>query len=176
MADTPTTNPSTPDPSTRTQDRALREQLVEFLRGGSAHVTALSAVENFPPDLCGAKPNGSPHSAWELLEHMRIALHDLLDFSTKPEYVEMNWPGDYWPDSPAPASGDAWHASVEALKQDLNAFERLAGDPGSNLYAEIPWGKERQTLLREILLAGDHTSYHTGEIVLLRRMLGAWEG
>ena len=165
MANTPTPN----------QDRALREQLVIFLRGGSAHATVASALENFPPELYGAKPNQSPHSAWELLEHMRIALHDLLDFSTNPEYVEQTWPDDYWPRSPAPPSPDAWRASVEAFKQDRDAFERLAGNPTSNLYAEIPWGNDHQTLLHEVLLAADHTSYHTGELVLLRRMLGAWK-
>ncbi len=170
MANTSTSSTSMPN-----QDRVLRRQLVEFLRGGSAHVTTVSALENFPPEFYGTKPDQSPHSAWELLEHMRIAVHDLLDFSTNPEYVELDWPEDYWPGSAAPPSEEAWRKSVEALKQDMNAFERLAGDPNSNLYAEIPWGKDRQTLLHEILLAGDHTSYHTGEIVLLRRMLGAWK-
>ncbi len=160
--------------ATPNQDRALREQLVECLRGGSAHTGVISALENFPPELYGVKPSQSPHSAWELLEHMRIALHDLLDFSTNPEYVEQTWPDDYWPASPAPPSQDAWRISIEAFKQDLNAFERLAGNPNSNLYAEIPWGKDHQTLLHEILLAIDHTSYHTGELVLLRRILGAW--
>ena len=156
------------------QDQAVREQLVTLLRGGGAHVSVASALENFPAKLYGAKPADSVHSAWELLEHMRIALRDLLDFSTKPEYVEPKWPEDYWPESSAPSSKEEWHASVEALKQDLKAFEELVRDPESNLHAEIPWATEHQTLLREVLLAADHTSYHTGEFVLLRRMLGAW--
>jgi hypothetical protein len=157
------------------QDKALREQLVALLRGGNAHVDVNSALDGLPANLYGAKPNQSPHSAWELLEHMRIALHDLLDFSTKPEYTEPAWPDDYWPNSSEPSSEAAWRASVEALKQDLKAFEDLIQDPESNLYAEIPWATDHQTLLREVLLAADHTSYHTGELVLLRRMLGAWK-
>jgi uncharacterized damage-inducible protein DinB len=156
-------------------DQALREQLVALLRGGSAHVTVIAALENFPAKLYGAKPDQAPHSAWEILEHMRIALHDLLDFCTKPEYTELTWPDDYWPKSSAPPSEAAWSASVEALQEDLKAFEDLIQDPKSNLYAEIPWATDHQTLLREVLLAGDHTSYHTGELVLLRRMLGAWK-
>lgn len=156
-------------------DQALREQLVALLRGGNAHVSVTSALEEFPPNLYGEKPNRSPHSAWELLEHTRIALHDLLDFCTKPTYTELTWPDDYWPKSSAPHSKAAWSTSVEALHEDLKAFEDLIQDPKSNLYAEIPWATDHQTLLREVLLAADHTSYHTGELVLLRRMLGAWK-
>jgi hypothetical protein len=110
------------------------------------------------------------------LEHIRIALHDLLDFSTNPNYVAPEWPKDYWPKEAAPADGDAWDASVKAVKKDIADFEKLVGNPESNLYATIPWG-DGQTLLREVLLAGQHTSYHLGQIVLLRRrVLGAWKG
>lgn len=157
-------------------DRALRDQLIEFLRGGGAHVSLASALENFPADLYGAKPDNLPHSAWELLEHMRIALNDLLDFCTNPEYVEPSWPADYWPKSPAPPSEDAWRRSVEALKEDVKGFEHLIGNPETNLYAEIPWATDKQTILREALLAVDHNSYHTGELVMLRRALNAWKG
>ena len=156
-------------------DRMRREQLVELLRGGSAHVSILSALNDFPASLHGAKPDHSAHSAWDLLEHIRIALHDLLEFSTNPEYVEPTWPDDYWPTASKPPSDGAWQASVHALEQDLKEFENLVKNPESNLYGEIPWGTNHQTLLREVLLAGDHTSYHTGELVLLRRMLGAWK-
>lgn len=158
------------------RDQELRSQLIGMLQGGNAHVNLASALKDFPAALYGAKPQGSPHSAWELLEHMRIALHDLLDFSTNPEYLEPNWPDDYWPDSASPPSEEAWRRSARAVKKDLKAFEDLVRDPNSNLYAEIPWGKNHQTLLREVLLAGDHNSYHIGELVLLRRMLGAWKG
>ena len=156
-------------------DRALRAKLVEFLRGESAHASLKSVVDDFPEELRGKKPKGSPHSAWQLLEHIRIALHDLLDFSTNPNYVAMKWPDDYWPKEAAPKNDAAWDASVRAVKKDIADFEKLVGDPESNLYATIPWG-EGQTLLREVLIAGQHTSYHLGQIVLLRRLLGAWKG
>jgi hypothetical protein len=156
------------------EDRALRDQLVEFLKGGSAHVDTATALKNFPAKFYGEKPPNAPHSAWELLEHMRLALKDLLDFSTNPEYVDPNWPDDYWPSSAAPPSEEEWKKSVRALNSDLKAFERLVLDPESNLHAEIPWAKNHQTLLHEVLLAIDHTSYHIGEIVILRRMLGIW--
>jgi uncharacterized damage-inducible protein DinB len=147
-----------------------------LLRGGSAHIDVFAALKDFPPKLYGAKPENAPHSAWQLLEHMRMALRDLWDFSTNAEYVEKNWPDDYWPESAAPPSKQAWDSSVKALKEDLAAFEKLVKNPKSNLYAQIPWGKEKQTLLREVLLAADHNSYHVGQLVLLRRLLGTWEG
>jgi len=158
------------------RESELRNQLAALLRGGNAHVGLAAAVKDLPVALYGAKPEGSPHSAWELVEHMRLALHDLLDFSTNPNYEEPNWPDDYWPSTSAPPSEAAWRSSVRALKRDLKEFEALVIDPKSNLYAEIPWAKNRQTLLREVLLAADHTSYHLGELVLLRRTLGAWKG
>lgn len=157
-------------------DASLREQLVQLLRGGGAHVDVLTALKDFPPKLYGAKPENAPHSAWELLEHTRMALRDLWDFSTNPEYVEKKWPEEYWPASAAPPSKEAWHSSVRALQEDLAAFEELVKNPDSNLYAQIPWGKKDQTLLREVLLAADHNSYHTGQLVLLRKLLGAWKG
>jgi uncharacterized damage-inducible protein DinB len=157
-------------------DAALRDQLVQLLRGANAHVDVLSALKDFPPKLYGAKPENAAHSAWEVLEHLRIALRDLWDFSTDANYVDKNWPDDYWPASAAPPSKEAWESSVRALKEDLAAFERLVKNPDSNLYAQIPWGKNDQTLLREVLLAADHNSYHTGELVVLRRLLGAWKG
>ena len=156
-------------------DASLRDNLVQLLRGGNAHVDVLSALKDFPPKLYGTKPQDAPHSAWELLEHMRIALRDLWEFSTSDRYVEKKWPDDYWPKTAEPPSNEAWKNSVRALKEDLDAFEELIKNPDSNLYAQIPWGKKDQTLLREFLLAADHTSYHTGELVFLRRLLGAWK-
>ncbi|MFP5227909.1 MAG: DinB family protein [Acidobacteriota bacterium] len=159
----------------KTEDRALREQLVKFLRGSEAHAEFKTVVEDFPVAARGAVPKGAEHSAWQELEHIRIALHDLLDFSTNSHYTAMKWPDDYWPKDPAPKNDDEWDASVRAVKKDMAEFEKLVGDPESNLYATIPWG-EGQTLLREVLLAGQHTSYHLGQIVLLRRILGEWKG
>jgi uncharacterized damage-inducible protein DinB len=154
-------------------DHALREQLVTFLRGGEAHADLKSVVDGFPLKLRGEVPRGAEHSAWQQLEHIRIALHDLLDFSTNPHYVQPEWPEAYWPKEAAPADAEAWEESVKAVKKDLADFETLVGNPQSNLYATIPWG-QGQTLLREVLLAGQHTSYHLGQLVLLRRLLGAW--
>ena len=155
------------------EDHALREQLVKFLRGGEAHADLKSVLDDFPVKAQGVAPEGAEHSAWQQLEHIRIALHDLLDFSTNPDYVAPDWPKDYWPTEAAPANGAAWDASVRAVKKDIAEFEELVGNPESNLYATIPWG-DGQTLLREVLIAGQHTSYHLGQIVLLRRLLGAW--
>jgi hypothetical protein len=157
------------------KDSALRDHLVELLRSGSAHVDLLTALKGFPAKLYGTKPENAPHSGWELLEHTRIALHDLWEFSTNDKYVEKKWPEDYWPASPEPPSKEAWHDSVKGLEEDLAAFEKLVKNPKSNLYAQIPWGEKNQTLLREVLLAADHNSYHTGELVFLRRLLGAWK-
>lgn len=154
-------------------DHILRKQLIPFLRGQNAHIDFASAVKDFPPEHYGTRPSGCPHSAWQLVQHIRLALHDLVDFCTNPNYTTPNWPADYWPKDPAPPSNEAWHEAVAAVQQDIEAFERLIGDPTSNIYAEIPWG-DGQTLLREALLAGDHTSYHTGQIVLIRQILGIW--
>jgi hypothetical protein len=156
------------------EDGALRKQLVEFLRGGQAHADLASVVDDFPVKARGAVPKGAEHSAWQQLEHIRLALHDLLDFSTNSNYVQPQWPADYWPVEAAPASGTACDASVRAVKKDLADFEKLVTNPKSNLYATIPWG-DGQTLLREVLVAGQHTSYHLGQMVLLRRLLGAWK-
>jgi uncharacterized damage-inducible protein DinB len=157
-----------------TEDQLLREQLVEFLKKGNAHVDLFSALKDFPEDLYGKKPKGSPHSAWQLLEHIRFTVNDLLVFSTVPEYVAPKWPDAYWPKENEPKSAAAWKTSVKALKADLVEFEKLIRNPESNLYANIPWG-EGQTLLREVLLAIDHTSYHVGQLVMLRKQLGAWK-
>jgi hypothetical protein len=157
----------------KSEDRVLRDTLVEFLRGASAHADFDSVVKDFPAELRGKRPKGAEHSAWQVLEHLRLALHDLYDFSVNPRYEAMKWPDDYWPKEAAPPSEDAWNASVHAVKKDVAAFEKLIGDPNTNFSATIPWG-EGQTILREVLLAGQHTSYHLGELVLLRRELGAW--
>lgn len=156
------------------EDRALRDQLIDFLRGGSAHADLKAVLDDFPVEARGAKPKGAAHTPWQLLEHIRIALHDLLDFSTNSNYVQPEWPKDYWPQEEAPADDGAWNAAVAAVKKDIAEFVKLVGEPESNLYATIPWG-EGQTLLREVLLAGQHTSYHLGQMVLLRRELGAWK-
>lgn len=158
-----------------TDNSSLREQLVALLKGGQAHATLSDAIADFPPNCISERPAGSPYSAWQLLEHIRITLHDLLEFATNSEYAELEWPAGYWPKDAAPGLDESWRATVKAIQADMNTFEALIHSPDSNLYAAIPWGKNGETLLREVLLAADHTSYHLGELILLRRVLGIWK-
>jgi hypothetical protein len=153
-------------------DQELRRHLVQLLDGGEAHITFENAMEDFPVHQSGVRPGGSPHSAWELLEHLRIALDDIASFSraTKKAYVELKWPDGYWPKSPAPGNPGEWSRSVAAIQEDLAAFIKLIEDPASDLTAPFPWGSG-QTLLREALLIADHNSYHLGQLMLVRRML-----
>jgi hypothetical protein len=154
-------------------DSALRTQLVELLRSGHAHATFDDAIRDFPRNRIGVRPAGAPHSAWELLEHMRIAQNDILEFSQSAEHVSPQWPEGYWPESPAPKRESQWDESALAFHQDLDRFEALVQDPTQDLYRKFPWG-DGQTLLREALLIADHNSYHLGQLALLRRLLGAW--
>jgi DinB family protein len=159
----------------KTDDANLREQLTALLKGGQAHATFSDAVERFPANRVSERPAGIPYSAWQLLEHIRITLHDLLEFATNSNYVELDWPHDYWPKDTGPNKVESWDATVKAIHADLKSFEALIHSPDSNLYATIPWGRNGETLLREVLLAADHTSYHLGELILLRRLLGIWK-
>jgi len=154
-------------------DTAFRDQLVALLRGGNAHAAFGDAVKGFPPDRAGERPQGSPHSAWELLEHMRIAQEDILRFSQSADHLSPQWPEGYWPDSPGPASPAQWNESLKAFEEDLAEFEAMVRDPRQDLHRKFPWG-DGQTLLREALLIADHNSYHLGQLVLVRRLLGAW--
>jgi DinB superfamily len=154
-------------------DSSLRTHLLELLRGGSAHAPFDDAVKDMPLDRAGVRPQGAPYSAWELLEHIRIAQHDILEFSRSADYVSPKWPAGYWPKSPAPESPRQWNASVEAVLRDRSEFEALIADPANDLHRKFPWG-DGQTLLREALLTADHTAYHVGELILVRRLLGAW--
>lgn len=153
-------------------DRTLRKQLVEVLRGGHAHATFDDTVDGFPVKQAGVRPGKMPHSAWELLEHMRIAQNDILEFSRSADYISPKWPDDYWPASPAPSGEAEWRKSVQLFREDLAAFEALLQDPRQDLNRPFPWG-DGQTLLREALLIIDHNSYHLGQLMLVRRVLEA---
>ena len=155
-------------------DQSLREHLLYLLGGGGAHVDFDGAVADLPANLRGVRPPGVPWSPWELLEHLRIAQWDILEFSRKPKHVSPEWPTGYWPANPAPPSEDAWDKSVKAFRADLAAMRRLVKNPKTNLYARIPHG-DGQTILREALLVADHNAYHLGQLVLVRRLLGAWK-
>jgi DinB superfamily len=154
------------------QDPALRTHLDNLLRMEGAHLSFDAAVSDFPVALAGIKPSGAPHSAWELLEHMRIAQEDILDFSRNPGYVDKVFPDDYWPAAAAPPSDEAWHESVRQFNADLAAMRELVSDPAQDLFARIPHGSG-QTLLREALVVADHNAYHLGQLVFLRKLLGA---
>ncbi len=151
----------------------LRRQLMELLKSKNAHADLEDAIKGLPAKLRGIKPEGAPHTAWELLEHIRIAQHDILEFSRNPKHVSPPWPGGYWPKKPAPASAAAWNKSVRQIRADLKAMLRLVGSRHSDLMRPIPHG-DGQTLLREALLLADHNAYHVGQLVLLRRLLGDW--
>jgi len=154
-------------------DSALRQHLLELLRGGSAHANFRDSVADWPENLRGKRASGFPHTAWQLLEHLRIAQDDILDFTRNSKYEELNFPDDYWPKHDAPPTTAAWDESVTSFQRDLKQFEDLVSDPKTDLFAKIPWGSG-QTILREAFLIADHNAYHLGQLVALRRALGAW--
>ena len=156
------------------EEALLRKQLVALLTGSEAHANFDDAVKDLPVELRGKTPKGAEHSPWQLLEHLRIAQEDILDFSRNPEYKEKEWPDDYWPKSPEPPTGKDWDHSIKAFHKDLKAMCDLVEDKSTNLFAKIPHGTG-QTLLREALLVADHNAYHVGQLVLVRRLLGAWK-
>ena len=153
-------------------EQALRKQLVQLLDWGHAHMKFEDAVKDFPPELRGRRPDGAPHSAWELLEHLRLAQWDILEFARDPKHVSPKFPSGYWPEGESPPTDTAWDDSVAAFRADLIALSELAADESIDLSARIPHGSG-QTVLREILLAADHNAYHLGQLVMVRRMLGA---
>jgi hypothetical protein len=155
-------------------DQFLREHLLYLLGGGGAHLDFDAAVADLPPSLRGVRPTGLPHSPWELLEHLRLAQWDILEFSRNPKHVSPVWPAGYWPAQPAPPSKGAWDKSIEEFRTDLEGMKHLVEDPKTDLYARIPHG-DGQTILREALLLADHNAYHVGQLILVRRLLGAWK-
>jgi hypothetical protein len=158
--------------------QSLRKELDRLLAGKGAHADFDAAIADFPPKLRGVKPQGAPggdsHSAWELLEHLRIAQWDMLEFSRDAKHVSPEWPAGYWPENPEPASAEAWDRSVKAFHRDLAAMRKLVSDPNSDLFTSFAHG-DGQNLLREAMQMADHNAYHVGELIYLRRLLGAWK-
>jgi hypothetical protein len=154
-------------------DTPVREHLIWLLEGGHAHTKFDDAVKGFPVDRAGERPADTPYSAWELLEHMRIAQNDMLRFSLSAEHVSPEWPGGYWPATPAPKNEAEWSKALRSFRKDLAEFVAVVRDPQQDLYRPFPWGRE-QNLLREALQIADHNSYHLGQLVLVRRLLGEW--
>jgi hypothetical protein len=156
------------------RDRALRQHVLDLLRGGNAHLDFDKAVAGLPVKLRGGKPAGQPHTPWRLVEHVRIAQWDILEFCRNPKHVSPKWPDGYWPEGDAPPDGQAWNRTLRDFRADRKAMEELIADPAADLLAPIPGG-QGQTLLREGLLVADHNAYHLGQLVIIRRLLGAWD-
>jgi uncharacterized damage-inducible protein DinB len=153
----------------------LRAQLVRILDWEEAHVGFDKATDGIPADRRGAQAAGFEHSPWQLLEHMRLAQKDILDFCVNARYVHaLKWPDDYWP-RPEPPHARAWNESIDDFKADREKLKRLASDATVDLFATVPTGKGRQTYLRGILLVADHNAYHLGQLVAVRRALGIWK-
>ena len=155
-------------------DASIREHVRRVLAWEDAHVGFDTAVADVPPHMRGTVPPGLSHSLWQLVEHIRAAQFDILDFCRNAQYEEKKWPDDYWPRSPEPPSDEAWEDCLSRVRVDKAALQQLAGDRSIDLGARIPHGKG-QTYLRELLLAADHTAYHVGQLVIVRQLLGIWK-
>jgi len=152
----------------------LRDLLARLLAWEDAHVSFDVAVAGIPVAHRGTVPTGLPHSPWQLVEHLRLSQHDILDFCVNPQYEELQWPEDYWPSSAAPPSDSAWDESIDAVRRDRAALQQLARDATIDLAGKIPHGSG-QTYARELALAADHAAYHVGQLVLVRQALGDWK-
>lgn len=155
-------------------DSPVREHVSRLLAWEDAHVGFDKAVQGIPESMERERPSTLPYSLWELVEHLRRVQHDILEFCRNPDYRELRFPGDYWPGSAAPPSTEAWNESIRQVREDRKALQGLAVDPKVDLTARIPHGSG-QTYLRELLLVADHTAYHVGELVMVRRLLGIWK-
>ena len=158
-------------PRSDRHDQSLREHVVYLLRESGAHAVFDAAIGDWPVQLAGVKVANFPHTAWMLLEHLRLAQWDILEFSRNPKHASPAWPEGYWPASEAPPSEKVWKASMSAFKKDLRAMEQLVADKKTDLFAKLPWG-DGQTVLREALLVADHNAYHLGQLVMLRKSIG----
>ncbi len=154
-------------------DEAIRDHVLKLVKGRQGHIDFKTTLANLPQEFQGKKPERAPHTPWQLLEHMRIAQWDILEFSRDSEHKSPKFPEGYWPDSEAPSDEGAWQESVASFGADLQAMADLVADPSTDLYARIPHGSG-QTILRESLLVADHNAYHLGQLVLLRRLLNIW--
>ena len=156
------------------KQKSLPEHLVELLKGGHAHITFDNAVKDWPSNLQGVRPEGAAHSAWEILEHLRIAQWDILGFTRNPKHVSPEFPAGYWPKTQAPPDPKAWNNTIKSFRADLDAMIKIVQNKKTDLYTPFAHG-DGQTVLREVLLVADHNAYHLGELLLLRRLLGAWK-
>jgi uncharacterized damage-inducible protein DinB len=154
--------------------REYAEIVASSLDWEQAHASFDRCLEGLPPELRGKRADNLPHSVWELVDHIRIAQHDLLDFCANPKYShDIEWPGDYWPKAPAPKNDKEWTDCLDMLHADVAAMKKFTVDNAEKLAEKIPWGTG-QTFLRTVLVAMDHVSHHTGQIIFVRRALGSW--
>ncbi|WP_245842660.1 DinB family protein [Pontibacter ummariensis] len=160
--------------STMPHDQQLRDQLIKLMRSGQAFRTREELLQGISLQDAGRKIDKLPYTLWQLLEHLRFAQHDILEFSRNPNYQEPKWPDDYWPQDTAPTSPTDLDHTLQAIANDQEEMVKLVKDPSNDLFAPIPHG-QGQTLLREALLVAEHNAYHLGQIVVLRRLLGEWE-
>jgi hypothetical protein len=165
---------TTKETKKKSNDESLREHVIYLLEGGGAHAKFDDVIEDLPLNLRGIKPDRFPHTAWMLLEHLRLAQWDILEFSRNARHASPEWPKGYWPQPEAPPSEAAWNKSIQQFRRDSKAMQLLVADPKTDLFARIPWG-DGQTILREALLVADHNAYHVAQLVDLRRLLGAWD-
>lgn len=156
------------------KQKSLPEHLVELLAAGHAHIDFESAVKDWPADLQGKKPEGAAHTPWEVLEHLRLAQWDILEFTRNPNHVSPEFPSGYWPKTSAPPDSKAWNKTLAAFRSDLKAIVKIVETKSTDFFTPFPHG-DGQTVLREVLLVADHNAYHLGELLLLRRQLGAWK-
>jgi hypothetical protein len=154
-------------------DDIERQHLLQLLQGGSAHMTLDQAIDGFPPQAINSHPPNVPYSPWHLLEHIRIAQWDILEFVRDPDHVSPAWPEGYWPPEGEEADGSCWQQTIQALRSDMEALEVLVQDPARDLYADLPHAPG-YTILREILLVADHNAYHLGEFAILRQVMDTW--
>ncbi len=152
------------------QEKALREQLLHAMLGDESHIDFDSALSDLTAELGGVKPHSAPHTAWQLLEHMRIAQHDILEFSRNPNHKSPTWPEGYWPKTEAPPTQHAWEASVASFKKEAKEMDDLIMDATNDIFKPIEGGSG-QTLLREALVLAAHNSYHLGQLVFLKKTL-----
>ena len=157
------------------QDTSLRKHLLRLLKGGSAHLSFDDFISSFPPDLCNRQLEGLPYTPWQVLEHMRLAQWDILEFSRDADHVSPEFPKGYWPKPDELGSTTLWQQTVDEFRKDLQQMEALVEDPSTDLHAKIPHG-EGQTILRQALLTADHNAYHLGALAVMARILKAVPG
>lgn len=157
-----------------TETHFVIKELIPLLKKSNAHASFYNAIKDIPFEDLGKKPHNLPYSIWQITEHIRITQNDILEFSINKNYKALNWPNDYWPKETAPKNETEWKKCIDNIKDDLKAFIELLKDENADLLTPFAHG-DGQTLLREALLIADHTSYHTGEIIILRRLLGNWK-